>query len=61
MMITLTDIDGVQFQADAELITLILDRGAHREINFIDSSIKVKESVGTILAKITEAKNDNTV
>lgn len=60
MIITLTDIDGVRFEADMDMVKSLFDRGPHREITFhILGKFKVKETIPEIF-KLKEAAKCST-
>ena len=57
MTITLTDTDGVEFEADVSLIEKITDHKTHRKIKFKDGNIvKVADKVDSIMSKIMDAR-----
>lgn len=61
--IMLTDIDGIEFKVDINMISTIRDKKSFREILFHSGTpaAKVKEEVGVIIRLIKEAKDDNTI
>lgn len=63
--ITLTDIDGIEFKANVDMIRELKDHKSFRTVCFLYSAmtddVKVRESIPEIIAKIKEAKDDNTV
>ncbi len=56
-MITLTDIDGVNFELDIDIIKEMHDRGSYREITcHIVGLLRVKNTIPEIMAKIRRVK-----
>lgn len=56
-MITLTDIDGVNFELDIDIIKEMHDRGSYREITcHIVGLLRVKETIPEIMAKIRKVR-----
>lgn len=63
--ITLTDIDGIEFKVNVDMIRELKDCMSFRSVCIIDAAmtddVKVRESIPEIIAKIKEAKDDNSV
>lgn len=61
--ITLTDVDGISFSVDIDVISVIRDRKSFTEVLFYTDTYpaRVKESVTDILRMIEEAKHDDVI
>ena len=63
--ITLTDIDGIEFKVNVDMIRELKDHKSFRTVCFLYAAmtddVKVRESIPEIIPKIKEAKDDNTV
>ena len=58
-MITLTEMDGIEFKADISQISRIDEHKNYRTVKFKDgTAVNVKDGIPAILDKITEEKRN---